>query len=296
MLLASQSQQNMRKVLLSIGCFLAGAIGTFVTLRLVRPVFLVGQKCPADERVGFEGISHQAWTDLLEQFVDDDGNVDYASWKNSADALRQLDDYLASLSRLDRNRSANPPQRLAFWINAYNAATVRGILREYPTSSIQNHVARLWGYNIWRDLRLIVEDNSYSLGEIEHAILRPMNEPRIHFAIVCASRGCPRLLNEAYTADKLEQQLLENTLAFFADPAKCSTDAENHELQLSPILSWYAADFGSSTPAILQRIADWLPKDARALARSKDVRLVYLDYDWNLNEQSLNTPPLPPPE
>lgn len=294
--MASQSLQHTRKVLLSIVGFLAVAVGTFVTLRLTRPVVFIGQAWPANQRVSCRDISHQSWNKLLQRFVDGNGNVDYASWKKSDVAVRQLDDYLTSLSRMDPHRLSDTSYRIAFWINAYNAATVRGILREYPTTSIQNHVARVSGYNIWRDLRLIVGDTHYSLGEIEHAILRPMNEPRIHFAIVCASRGCPRLLNEAYTAENLEQQLQENTLAFFADPAKCSADAENHELQLSPILSWYATDFGSSTPAILQRIADWLPNEARTLARSKDVRIVYLDYDWDLNQQSITTPPLPPPE
>lgn len=208
--------------------------------------------------------------------------------------MRRLDEYLVTLSRVNEARDATAQQRLAFWINAYNAVTVRGILREYPTTSIQNHVARVWGYNIWRDLKLMVGDRRYSLGEIEHAVLRRMNEPRIHFAIVCASRGCPRLLNEAYSAERLEEQLSRNTLAFFADPTKCSVDTAQNELHLSPILDWFAADFGASTPAVLQRIADWLPESAQAVAQSKDVRVKYLDYDWNLNDQATAGPPLPP--
>lgn len=296
MFLVRRSPRYMQKVLLSLVGLLAVTVVTLVSLRLARPVVLIGQRWPAGERVGCREISHQPWSELLQRFVDGNGDVDYASWKDSDEAVRQLDEYLASLSRLDPKRPDEQQYEFAFWINAYNAATVRGILRQYPTSSIQNHVARIWGYNIWRDLRLKIGDTSYSLGEMEHTVLRPMNEPRIHFAIVCASRGCPRLLNEAYTADRLERQLQENTLAFFADPTKCSADAATHELRLSPILSWYAKDFGASTPAILRRIADWLPNDAKILSRSKYVRIVYLDYDWNLNEQSVSTPPLPPPE
>jgi hypothetical protein len=226
--------------------------------------------------------------------VDADGFVDYTGWKQSSEDVRWLDEYLAELSRADDTRDATAAQRLAFWINAYNAVTVRGILREYPTTSIQNHVARVWGYNFWRDLKLIVGDRRYSLGEIEHAVLRRMNESRIHFAIVCASRGCPRLLNEAYSAERLEEQLSRNTLAFFADPTKCSVDAAQNELQLSPILNWFAADFGSSTPAVLKRFTDWLPESAQAVAQSKDVRVKYLDYDWSLNDQATAGPPLPP--
>ena len=239
-------------------------------------------------------MTHESWDELLRRYVDADGFVDYTGWKQSSEDVRRLDEYLAALSRADEARDTTKAQRLAFWINGYNAVTVRGILREYPTTSIQNHVARVWGYNIWRDLKLIVGDHRYSLGEIEHAVLRKMNEPRIHFAIVCASRGCPRLLNEAYSAERLEEQLSRNTLAFFADPTKCSVYAERHELRLSPILNWFSADFGSSTPAVLQRIANWLPESAQAVARSKDIRVKYLDYDWSLNDQATAGPPLPP--
>jgi hypothetical protein len=296
MLLASNSRRSVRKYLCWVAGLVAIVIVTFVALRLSRPTVVIGRDWPLAKRVACDMISHRPWDELLQRFVDDDGNVDYTAWKNSADDLRQLDEYLASLSRLDENRSASKLQRLAFWINAYNAVTVRGILREYPTSSIQNHVARVWSYNIWRDLKLVVGNAHYSLGEIEHQILRPLGEPRIHFAIVCASRGCPRLLNDAYTSELIEEQLQRNTLAFFADPSKCAADVKRHELRLSPILSWYAADFGSPTPILLQRIADWLPDDAQSLARSNDVRIVYLDYDWNLNDQTSATPPLPPPE
>ncbi len=290
---SSSSQQRSRRwrfVLLAI----AIVATVVIAWRVSQPTVLVGRAWPTVERVAIGDVSHQTWGELLQSYVDADGLVDYASLKQSSEDVRRLDDYLATLSRADAVRDANPAQRLAFWINAYNAVTVRGILREYPTTSIQNHVARLWGYNIWRDLKLIVGDSRYSLGDIEHAVLRKMKEPRIHFAIVCASHGCPRLLNEAYSAERLEDQLSRNTLAFFAEPTKCSVDAAHNELQLSPILNWFATDFGASTPAVLQRIANWLPEPAQAIVLSKDVRVKYLEYDWNLNDQATAGPPLPP--
>jgi uncharacterized protein DUF547 len=290
---SSSSQRRSRRwrfLLLAI----AIAATVAIAWRESHPMVLVGRPWPASERVAIGDVSHQAWDELLHRYVDADGFVDYAGWKQSAEDSRRLEDYLAALSRADEITDATVEQRLAFWINAYNAVSVRGILREYPTSSIQNHVAHVWGYNIWRDLKLIVGDRRYSLGEIEHAVLRKMNEPRIHFAIVCASRGCPRLLNEAYSAERLEEQLSRNTFAFFADSTKCSVDAAQNELQLSPILNWFAADFGTSTPAVLQRIADWLPESAQVIARSKDVRVKYFDYDWSLNDQATAGPPLPP--
>jgi hypothetical protein len=175
--------------------------------------------------------------------------------------------------------------------------TVRGILREHPTSSIQNHASWLGGYNIWRDLLLRVGNNKYSLGQIEHDILRPLDEPRIHFAIVCASRGCPRLASRAYTTSDLEAQLHENTRAFLSDPSKFEFDSSTGRLKLSPILKWYAADFGSTQTERLQKIASWLPKSAaRALSAGHDVSIEYLDYDWSLNEQLRfsGDPPLAP--
>lgn len=294
--MSSETRRFVRRPLIrwSVALLIVITVGIVVLVAVRRPTVLVGRVWPAAERVAIGDVPHQAWDELLRRYVDADGFVDYAGWKQSSDDLRRLDDYLSALSRADDARNATSAERLAFWINAYNAVTVRGILREYPTTSIQNHVARVWGYNFWRDLKLIVGDRRYSLGEIEHSILRRMNEPRIHFAIVCASRGCPRLLNEAYSADRLDEQLSRNTLAFFADPAKCSADATQNELHLSPILDWFAADFGASTPAVLQRIVDWLPESAQAIARSKDVRVKYLDYDWSLNDQATAGPPLPP--
>ncbi len=291
--MSSSNQPRSRRwrfVLLAVAITATAAIAW----RESRPTVLVGRAWPVAERVAIGDVPHQAWDELLRRYVDADGFVDYAGWKQSPEDMQKLDEYLAVLSQANEASDATTVQRLAFWINAYNAVTVRGILLEYPTTSIQNHVARVWGYNIWRDLKLIVGDRRYSLGEIEHSILRKMNEPRIHFAIVCASRGCPRLLNEAYSAERLEEQLSRNTLAFFADSTKCSVDTSKNELHLSPILEWFAADFGASTPAVLQRIAGWLPESAQAVARALGVRVNYLDYDWSLNDQATAGPPLPP--
>jgi hypothetical protein len=197
-----------------------------------------------------------------------------------------LDGYLAHLSAAAFTRQSGRDAQLAFWINAYNAVTVKGILREYPTSSIRNHTAKLVGYNIWKDLQLPVEGKRYSLDQIEHEILRKMGEPRIHFAIVCASIGCPRLLNEAYTAHKLEEQLTANAQAFFADPTKFQHDAARRTIAVSPILKWFAGDFGASQADQLRQIAPYLPNvSARQLAQSGQARVRYLDYDWGLNDR-----------
>ena len=197
---------------------LAFALAAMFTLAVTRPVssaevVYLGDKLAP--RQSIDAIEHKTWTVLLTKYVDANGLVDYRRWHDTRADLRLLDDYLRRLSSGDPKLPASDSSRLAFWINAYNAVTIRGILREYPTTSIRNHTPRLWGYNIWKHLQLYVAGQPRSLDQIEHEVLRKMNEPRIHFAIVCASMGCPRLLNEAYVAEKIDGQLEANAKDFF---------------------------------------------------------------------------------
>lgn len=252
------------------------------------PPITVGANVPAAKHVPVERIDHSAWDALLRKYVDANGLVDYAAWKASAQDQAALDAYLAQLSASSISRESDRAAQLSFWINAYNALTIKGILREYPTTSIRNHTAKLFGYNIWKDLKLAVGGESYSLDAMEHEILRKMGEPRIHFAIVCASIGCPRLLNEAYDAKTLDSQLSANAKAFFADRSKFRYDSATGEFSVSPILKWFAEDFGNDQAAQLRAIAPYLPDAAArtAAANGGNARVVYLDYDWGLNDRS----------
>ena len=246
----------------------------------------LGRNWPAAEQVSFDQIDHSAWDALLQKYVDTAGYVDYTAWKASAADSQALDAYLAALSRASIRGQASREANLAFWINAYNAVTLKGILREYPTDSIRNHTAKIFGYNIWKHLYLTVGDGKFSLNQIEHEILRKAHEPRIHFAIVCASVGCPRLLGRAYTPQQLESQLTANTRQFFSDRTKFSYDAASGQIRISPILSWFADDFGPNLAAQMAAIAPYLPDQAaEQLARSGSARVTYLDYDWGLNDQ-----------
>lgn len=261
-----------------------------------RTVYL-GRMWPANELVSIDEIDHRDWDSLLRRHVDEQGDVDYAAWRGCAPDVESLDEYLSSLSRADPRFNATRDARLAFWINAYNALTIRGILRGYPTSTIRHHTARLWGFNIWRDLLLHVGNADYSLGQIEHEVLRPLRDPRIHFAIVCGSRGCPRLLNRAYQSSDLDQQLRENSRNFFGDPRKLSYDGASGRLWLSPILKWYAKDFGESEDEMLKTIAPYLPdRVTRELPARGGLRTDFLDYDWGLNGRAAtdSEAPVPP--
>jgi len=245
----------------------------------------LGKRHPASAQVSMDQIDHSMFDGLLNKYVDGDGYVNYTAWKQSSRDWQALRNYLVQLSRASRKQQAGRAARLAFWINAYNAVTIDGILQEYPTSSIRKHTSKFGGYNIWKDLPLLVGNQPYSLNDIEHKILRKMGEPRIHFAIVCASVGCPRLMNEAYTAKKLDSQLAKNARDFFSRRQNLQYDANSGTLHLSSILKWFGSDFGSSEAERLAAIRSYLPPAYQKLVANQRVKVKYLDYDWNLNDQ-----------
>lgn len=243
-----------------------------------------GQQWPESNLVSIDRIGHEAFDGLLKKYVDDDGMVNYKAWHASATDRAALNGYLKSLSQADATVPAAREKKLAFWINAYNALTLEGILRVYPTTSIRNHTAKLIGYNIWKNLHLQVGNQQVTLDHIEHKILRPMGEPRVHFAIVCASIGCPRLLNEAYVPDRLEDQLAANSVDFFSRSQNLKLDGQGN-LHLSQILNWFGSDFGSSSQAQIQALEPYFPQAAKALVASGRYNIKYQSYDWNLNAQ-----------
>ena len=117
-------------------------------------------------------------------------------------------------------------------------------------------------------------------------ILRKMNEPRIHFAIVCASIGCPPLLDEAFTTDRLERQLTERTITFFSNPDKFRIDPDKNTVRLSPIMDWYKDDFGKNQQDRLDFIKPFIQDaDARVFLSRDKLKIENLDYDWGINDQ-----------
>lgn len=269
---------------LSALVLLAAATTAVVEVRAGTKV-IVGRAVAPPRRASLDKIDHRVWTALLNKYVDQAGRVNYRGWQKSAGDVAALDRYLSELSRGDSKIRTSREGYLAFWINAYNAVTIKGILREYPTSSIRNHTARLYGYNIWKDLLLVVGDHKISLHDIEHEVLRKAGDPRIHFAIVCASHSCPRLLKEAYVGNKIEQQFTTNARHFFANPE--NFQYRDGTFHLSPIMKWFAEDFGKDAAAQLRGVAAYLPDQAsRQAASSGSGRIAYLGYDWSLNDQA----------
>ncbi|HEX9638630.1 MAG TPA: DUF547 domain-containing protein [Acidobacteriota bacterium] len=229
-------------------------------------------------------VDHSAYDQLLERYVDQRGLVDYRGWKARDSAA--LKRYLEALSRVDPERLADRKEKLAYWINLYNALTIDAMLHFYPLQSIKDKVSHLFGYNVWDDYKIAVGGRELSLNQIEHQILRKMDEPRIHFALVCAAMSCPRLLNEAYTGAELERQLERNSRHFFGAPDHLRVDRASKSVWLSPILDWYGEDFGPDDASLLEWVAGYAPEAARDFLRQNgDLEIRYLDYDWNLNQQ-----------
>ena len=176
--------------------------------------------------------THELWNNLLRKHVLDNGKVNYKGLKNDR---KDLYKYLQVLNANLPNASHSKDYKLAYWINAYNAMTVDLILRHYPVKRIKD-IEKPWQQRYWK-----LGNKWYNLNDIEHEVLRKMEEPRIHFAIVCASVSCPKLLNEAYTASNLSEQLTKVTKAFLNDSTKNNLSENN--IELSKIFQWFAKDF-----------------------------------------------------
>lgn len=274
----------MQKRIITTSIVLISVLALVLSSRLLLADVVVGTNVATSKQLTLDQIDHSVWDGLLKKYVDGKGMVNYKAWKESPGDSQALDQYLVQLSH--SSSKGTKEQQLAFWINAYNAVTVKGILREYPTSSIRNHTAKFVGYNIWKNLKLVVGGKQFSLDEMEHQVLRKMGEPRIHFAIVCASIGCPRLLNEAYVAERLDAQLTVNSKSFFADTSKFRYDGNRKTFYISPILQWFGEDFGDSESAQLKTIAPYISDSAASLAAaSGQGTMSFVEYDWGLNDQ-----------
>ncbi|WP_299113492.1 DUF547 domain-containing protein [uncultured Winogradskyella sp.] len=214
-----------------------------------------------------EAFNHYAFDYLLQTNVSVDGNVDYKNFKTqSAD----LAIYIKSLTENMPLESWSKEDKLAYWINAYNALTIDLILRNYPLNSIKN-IDKPWDQRLWK-----FGDKWLNLNDIEHQILRKMDEPRIHFAIVCASFSCPKLQNTAFTASDIDTQLTDATKDFLADQDR--NNISENSLKLSKIFKWFAKDFKTNGSLI-----DFLNKYTEVEISSK-AKKSFKDYNWDLND------------
>lgn len=212
-------------------------------------------------------IDHKQWNRLLQKHVSSKGNVNYNGFIKEADSLQF---YLNALDENLPEESWTKNAVLAYWINVYNAFTVKLIIDNYPVKSIKK-IDKPWDNKF-----IFLGNKKYSLGEIEHKILRKMNEPRIHFAINCASFSCPNLANEAYTETELEKQLEVATKLFVNDETK--NNITENSIEISSIFDWFSNDFKTNGTLI-----DFLNKYS-SININNNTKLRFKEYNWNLNE------------
>ncbi len=231
---------------------------------------------------------HSTFTEILKRNVSD-GKVDYKGLLTE----KSFDIYLNQLKNTNPDTIKNKNNKLAFWINAYNAFTLKIILDNYPLESINDlHSGGLifgsiFSTTIWDKDFIIINNGAISLGAIEHKILRKkFNEPRIHFAIVCASISCPPLRNEAFEGYKIDEQLTSQAKLFVNDVTRNKFDINKKEAELSKIFSWFDDDFGNDDDKVLLFISQFLPEELKSniTNNSTEWDIDYLSYNWNLNE------------
>jgi hypothetical protein len=241
---------------------------------------------------------------VLKTYVNQNGMVDYRGLKNNSGRLIS---FAAALGVVppDVYQKWSVKEKIAFWINAYNALTLKAIIDHYPIQSSffgsfvypRNSIRQIPG--VWDKLRFSVMGRDMTLDDIEHGTLRKdFNEPRIHMALVCAAMSCPPLRNEPYVGEKLDQQLDDQARRFLANPRKFAINRDQGKVYLSPIFKWFGEDFvktygtakefagfSLAERAVLNFITKYIKGQDQEYLRQGGYTISYLDYDWSLNEQ-----------
>lgn len=213
-----------------------------------------------------EKFDHTSWNELVVSYVSANGNVNYEGFRKNSKTLRE---YIASLGAHMPEESWTKNDKLAYWMNAYNAMTVDLILRNLPLESIKD-IDKPWDQRLWK-----LGEKWYNLDEIEHQILRKMDDPRIHFGINCASFSCPPLLNEAFTAEKVNTQLDFLAKRFINDSTRNTISSDS--IEISKIFNWFSKDFKQNGNVI-----DFLNQYSETKI-SANAKVRYKEYNWELN-------------
>ncbi|MGR5119526.1 DUF547 domain-containing protein [Vibrio astriarenae] len=220
-------------------------------------------------------IAHQSWQTFIDMYVVVEGEYHLVNYKAVSQADKQaLKQYIQALSSIDP-REYSRAEQYAYWVNLYNAITVDLILDSYPVKSITK-LGGLFSFGPWGDEVIRINDKVLTLNDIEHRILRPIwNDPRTHYAVNCASLGCPNLQNSAFTADNT-QALLEQAAKEFISSSKGVSFVEG-KLTLSEIYDWFAVDFGTKQQ-LFEHLAQY-----KGELKGYSGKVNY-EYDWSLND------------
>lgn len=238
---------------------------------------------PSNES-SIEFIGHNRWQSLLDVYlIEDREGPNLFRYNAVTEADRQvLDDYIASLEAVGITSYTRAEQK-AYWINLYNALTIRTVLDHYPVRSIReiNISPGFFSSGPWGKKMVTIEGVELSLDDIEHRILRPIwQDNRIHYAVNCASIGCPDLWPEAFTPENMEDNLEAAAANFINSPR--GVFIEGGRMRVSKIYEWYDEDFGGSDEGVVEHLLQYARKP---LAREINRRLgqIRTDYDWDLN-------------
>ncbi len=238
-----------------------------------RPAVTPAQARAIANQAPPEFVNHEAFGDILKKFVTKSGWVDYRALKADSEARELLKNYIADLIALNPSSLADPRDRLAAWLNLYNALVIQEILKVYPVTSLLK--IRDW----FGAKRLKVGDKEYSLIEIEEEIFRKeLNDSRTVLSRVNASSSGPRMLREPFQAKKVDEQLDERALSFIRDPANLRYDPHRKMLTVSQLFMWYEKDF-PDLPAFLAAYLDQLPQR---------FYWEFTGYDYQLNDAKLH--------
>ena len=228
-------------------------------------------------------VDHSTWNRLLGKYIkrDSSGLNRFAYAKVTTADKKALDDYIAQLSAVDITNRSRPVQK-AYWINLYNAVTVDLILDEYPVKSIRDIKSGLISIGPWKRELATVENTVLTLDNIEHNILRPIwRDARIHYAVNCASVGCPNLNSKAFTARNTEKEL--DSLARDYVNSSRGLSIQDGRITVSKIYKWFAYDFGNSQAGVLEHMSKYATPEKQAQI-AQIGRISNSRYDWSLNE------------
>lgn len=219
-----------------------------------------------------EKADHSIFDALLKKHVSSSGNVDYKGFK--AD-MNKFDDYLVELRDHAPMKDWSSNEKKAYYINCYNAYMIKFILTKYPVSSPKD--VKFSGKDVWHFRMVQVGPQKYDLTQVEDNILRRMGDPRIHFAINCGAKSCPKLLNEAYDPEKLSAQLSSVTKKFLAN--KTHNELSPKKVKISKIFEWYAEDFNKNGETLIKFLNKYSDVTINA-----DAKVEFKEYNWALNE------------
>jgi len=277
-------------VVMQLLCFVVLFSASHIAISAPKKVLL--QEWQASDESSVIVVDHSLWQQVLDQYVVERNQQTYVQYALLKQAQsKEVDDsaqplmldryleYLATVNPLTLSRQ----EQQAYWINLYNAATVQLIVQRYPVTSITKLGKGLFSFGPWNDNIITVNQQKISLNDIEHGILRPIyDDPRIHYAVNCASFSCPNLLSTAFTGVNAEV-LLEKGARDYINHTR-AVSVKDGELVLSKIYDWYQGDFGGSEEGVISHIKQYANSGLLEQLNTVNANKIRYAYDWTLNE------------